>query len=215
MLKAVLFDLDGTLLDTLADIRAHVNGMLRAFSYPEISLEQARAFVGDGAHRLIERSLPDGAPDREACYSYFIERFSHSDQAETRLFEGELPFLHRLKEQGLKLAVVTNKPQAAAEGCIQRFFPQGLFDFIGGDTGMLPCKPDPSLARYCALTLRVSPSECAFVGDGETDVLTASSAGMLGVSVLWGYRTQEQLRAVGATRFASDFAALEKILKNS
>lgn len=215
MVKAILFDLDGTLLDTLADIRAHVNEILRQYGYAEITVEQAKEYIGNGARRLIERSLPPNAQDTEECYLSFKERFSHSDNALTRLFDGELPFLLRLKEAGIKLAVVTNKLQEATERCVRRFFPQGLFDFVGGDTGMFPCKPDPSLARYAALTLRTAAADCAFVGDGETDVLTARRAEMFGVSVLWGYRTREQLAAAGATTFASDFAELEKILKNS
>ncbi len=213
MIRAVLFDLDGTILDTLSDIRRYVNDMLRARSYPEISLEQTRRYVGDGARQLIDRALPKDAPDAEACFEAFRSAFAHNDQSETRLYPGELAVLKRLKATK-KLAVVTNKPQDAAEGCIRHFFPEGLFDFVGGDMGMFPCKPDPSLARYCALSLRVSPAECVFVGDGETDVLTARRAGMRGVSVLWGYRSKERLEEAGAELFAQNFSELEKILEN-
>ena len=121
--------------------------------------------------------------------------------------------LRVLKERGLKLAVITNKPQDAAEAVLKKFFPEGLFDFIGGDTGMFPCKPDPSLARYAALTLHVAPAECAFVGDGEPDACVARNAGMYGISVLWGYRTRARLEEVGATVFADSFLSLQKILE--
>ena len=86
------------------------------------------------------------------------------------------------------------------------------FSHVGGDTGSFPCKPDPSLAQYAALSLRVAPSECAFVGDGETDAMVARNAGMFGVSVLWGYRTQEELSRVGASRFVSSYEELFRVL---
>ena len=212
-MKAVLFDLDGTLLNTLADIRYYVNETLRSFSDPEISEEQARTFVGDGAKRLIERSLPQGATNLEECYLHFKEHFAKSENERTTLYEGEMQVLTALKEAGYQLGVVTNKPQDATEGCIQKFFPQGFFDYVGGDSGMFPIKPDPTPARFAALYLRVAPLDCVFVGDGETDVLTAKNAGMRGISTLWGYRTKQQLQAVGANAFASSFEELGKILQ--
>ena len=157
-------------------------------------------------------SWTHGAKELEACYEYFREHFSRNTQERTRLYEGEIETLSALKARGLKLGVVTNKPQDATEGCIQKFFPEGLFDFVGGDTGSFPCKPDPSLAQYAALSLRVAPSECAFVGDGETDAMVARNAGMFGVSVLWGYRTQEELSRVGASRFVSSYEELFRVL---
>ncbi len=213
MLKAVLFDLDGTLLDTVPDIRSCVNGMLARRGYPAISYAQTCAFVGDGAKMLIERALPKGADDLDACYEDFRTHFARIGNERTRLYPNEEEVLAALKARGLKLAVVTNKPQDAAENVLKQFFPAGYFDFIGGDTGMFPCKPDPSLARYAALTMRVAPAECAFVGDGEPDARVAKNAQMYGVSALWGYRTREQLSAAGAACFAENFLALQKILE--
>lgn len=211
-MKAVFFDLDGTLLHTLPEIHAYVNEMLRAFSYPELSEMQVKTYVGDGARRLIERALPEKADNVDACYEYFKEKYAASAFERTSLFEGESEALETLKGRGLKIAVITNKPQNATVTCIQKFFPAGLFDFVGGDSGMFACKPDPSLTRYAALTMRVAPKECVFVGDGEADVLTAKNAGMRCVSVLWGYRSREQLAAVGAGEFVSSFQELVKIL---
>lgn len=214
MIRALFFDLDGTLLDTVHDIRASVNQMLRAFSYPEISEMQARAYVGNGARKLIARALPADAPDFEACYAYFTEHFTSSENIRTTLFEGEMETLRLFKERGMKLAVITNKPQPATYNCISRFFPENFFDFIGGDSGMFPNKPDPSYTRYAALTLRVPLRDCVFIGDGETDVLTAKNSGMRGVSVLWGYRTREELEAAGAREFVSSYAELKRLLIN-
>lgn len=211
MIKAVLFDLDGTLLDTLDDIAARVNEMLRRFSYPEISREEVQEYIGDGAVRLVERALPRGADNLDECFAFFKEHFVHSDNALTKPFAGEKEALNSLRARGLKLGIVTNKTQGATERLVAKFFPD-TFDFVGGDSGNFPCKPDPTLALFAALSLRVSPAECLFVGDGETDVLTALRAGMHGVSCLWGYRTREQLIRAGAKEFAENFADLEKFL---
>ena len=214
MIKAILFDLDGTLLDTLNDIEANVNGMLREKGYPLITREQTMAYIGDGGRQLIERSLPAGADNVDECYAFFKSRFDRCDNSRTTLFEGEMQALERFRAKGLKLGVVTNKRQPATLRLMKQFFPENFFEFVHGDDGSFPCKPDPTLALYAALSLRVAPAECLFVGDGETDVKTARAAGMRGIACLWGYRTREQLAAAGATVFARDFSELEKITEN-
>lgn len=213
MLKAVFFDLDGTLLNTIPDIHACINASLVKFGYPAIDEVHTTAYVGDGAKLLVERALPANCPDVDRVYEDFHTCFAADPSDRTQLYPDEMQVLRVLKERGLKLAVITNKPQDAAEAVLKKFFPEGLFDFIGGDTGMFPCKPDPSLARYAALTLHVAPAECAFVGDGEPDALVARNAGMYGISVLWGYRTRARLEEVGATVFADSFLSLQKILE--
>lgn len=213
MLKAVFFDLDGTLLNTIPDIQACLNASLEKFGYPSVDEAHTKAYVGDGARLLIERALPANCPDTDRVYEDFRARFAADPSERTHLYPDEADVLRALKARGLLLAVITNKPQDAAEAVLKRFFPAGTFDFVGGDTGMFPCKPDPSLARYAALKLRLPPAECAFVGDGEPDARVARNAGMQGISVLWGYRTREQLSAAGATLFAADFPSLQKILE--
>lgn len=206
-MRAVLFDLDGTLLDTVGDIHFHVNEMLAAFSLPPVTEEETRAFVGNGADLLVRRALK-GRGDFSACFAYFAEHFSASDNARTRLYAGEKETLAALKARGVKLGVITNKPHAAAVSVLSRFFGEGTFDFFHGDDGNFPLKPDPTLARFAALSLRVPPRECLFVGDGETDVRTAKNAGMRPLSVLWGYRTREQLESAGAVEFIASFPEL-------
>lgn len=212
-MNAVLFDLDGTLLDTLPDIALSLNQSLAAFGYPACPLDRVRSYVGDGAEKLIERATGEGKEKSGSVYEDFRARYGNSPQSLTEPYEGILPLLHSLKEKGVKLAIVTNKPQEATDFIVRKFF-SGLFDFVGGDSGMFPVKPDPALARYCALTLRVPLKECVFVGDGEADVLTAKNAGMKGVSALWGYRTREELERAGADTFANDREELAKILEN-
>lgn len=211
MIKAILFDLDGTLLDTVEDIRVCLNAVMRKFGYPEASRGQTCAYIGDGAFKLLERALPQGADNAQECYEMFASLYAENKNTLTKPFEGAEAFLQKCVERGLKTAIITNKPQEATQNCVKQFF-KHKFDFVSGDSGAFPCKPDPSLALYAALTMRVAPAECVFVGDGETDALTAKYAGMFGISVLWGYRSRKQLEEAGATRFACDFAELEKIV---
>ncbi len=212
MIKAILFDLDGTLLNTLPDIRRHLNDALVSHGYPAIDEARAMRCIGDGARKLVERSFPEGAKFSEEVFEDFSRRYAANDNSLTRLYDGEEEFLNRLTERGVKFGIVTNKPQDATLGCVEKFFKNFPLAFVSGDSGAFPCKPDPSLALYAALTMRVPLGECAFVGDGETDAMTAKNAGMFGVSTLWGYRSKEELEKAGATRFARDFEELEKIL---
>ena len=210
MKKSVLFDLDGTLLDTVPDIRAALNASLAAFGYAPVSYEQTVAYVGNGAKKLVERTVPAGG-DAGGVLAAFAERYTQSENALTRPYDGMRELLSSLKAAGFGLAVVTNKLQDSADKVIAKFYP-ALFDVVMGDSGLFPCKPDPAIARYAALSLRTPLGDCFFVGDGETDVFTARNAGMVGVSTLWGYRTRAQLEAAGAKIFAENVAALQEIL---
>ncbi len=202
--RAVLFDLDGTLLDTLPDLHACVNTVMAAHGYPAVSLEETREAIGNGARRLMERLLPKGAPLEERL-AEFRSIYAENSCALTQVYDGARETCEELKRLGCRLGVITNKPHEATVRVIKRYFPSDIFDFVAGDSGDFPVKPDPSLARYAMLSLRVSPAETLFAGDGETDFLTAKNAGMRPLSVLWGYRTKEQLLAVGASEFVERF----------
>ncbi len=210
-MRAVFFDLDGTLLDTVPDICAELNATLAEGGYPTLSEERTRAYVGNGARKLLERALPKGA-EIEAPLAAFKRRYARCENGKTRAYEGIGALLEALKARGCALAVITNKPQEAAEHTLLQKFPAGTFDFIGGDSGDFPVKPDPALTRYAALSLRVAPRDCVFVGDGETDAATARAAGMRFCAALWGYRSREQLAAAGASEFAASPEELRKML---
>ncbi len=213
MIKAVLFDLDGTVLDTLPDLNACMNEALRQFGCPPVTMEQSRAFVGHGGKQYAAMALP---PEKKGQIDAFYELYKgvhvRWKNERTFPFPHEAECLAALKAAGMRLAVVTNKSQAAADVLKNTLLqPYGFAAVIGNREGV-PVKPDPATAFEALRLLGVAPEEAVFVGDGDTDVQTAKNAGMRCVSVLWGYRSRAQLAEAGATLFAEDFLQLEKIL---
>ncbi|MGN1061175.1 MAG: HAD family hydrolase [Candidatus Coproplasma sp.] len=213
MYKTVIFDLDGTLLDTSKDIHRVLNDTLAHFSLPQISLEKTVEYVGNGAKLLIERAIPQSAKGSfQEIYSHYAAHFAACDNSLTRLYEGEEEVLFNLKKVGVKLALVTNKPQEATVGVYNKHLKKFGFDFVAGNTQKFPLKPDPALTLYAAQSTGAKAEECLFVGDGETDVQTAINAKMDGLSVLWGFRTKFQLEEAGAKNFVESYKELEKFV---
>lgn len=213
MLKAVLFDLDGTLLDTLPDLCACMNEALEKFGYPPITIEQTKKYVGNGGRLFAERSLPESARARtDEFYAEYCKIHVSCGNLRTKLYPFEEECLSALRSCGIRLAVVTNKSQAAADVLKDTLLKPFAFDAVLGNRVGLPVKPDPAGALLVLKELGADPSEAAFVGDGETDVQTAKNAGMRSVSVLWGYRSRQELAEAGAERFATDYRQLAEIL---
>ena len=214
MIKAVIFDLDGTVLDTLPDLNACMNEALEKFGCPRISMEETRRYVGHGGLRFAELSLPE---DRRAQAEHFYKdvycpvHFACKN-ALTKVFEGEADCLAALRAAGIKLAIVTNKSQPAATALAQTLLAPYGFSVVFGNRDGIPVKPDPASTFEVLKQLGVSPEEAVFVGDGDTDVQTAANAGMRCVSVLWGYRSREQLVRAGASLFAESFPQLKEML---
>ncbi|MGN0824630.1 MAG: HAD family hydrolase [Candidatus Coproplasma sp.] len=213
MFKTVIFDLDGTLLNTSLDIQKVLNDTLAHFSLPQLSLEKTVEYVGNGAKMLVQRAIPQSATGSfEEIYKYYAAHFAACDNLLTCLYDGEEEALFNLKKAGVKLALVTNKPQDATEGVYNRHLKKFGFDFVAGNTQKYPLKPDPALALCAAESMGVKAEECLFVGDGETDVQTAINAKMEHLAVLWGYRSKAQLEAAGAKNFVESYNALEKFV---
>jgi phosphoglycolate phosphatase len=199
MIKAIIFDLDGTLLNTIEDIQSVLNESLKAYSLPEVSLQNTKLFVGDGAKKLVERAVGERQDMFDKVYAYYSKRFSECGNEKTTLYEGESETLTKLKQMGIKLAILTNKPQKATQNVYKKYLSSFNFDVVRGQTDLFPLKPNKQSALNILDELNVKPSECLFIGDGEADVLTAKNAGIKCISVLWGYRSKEQLQFVGAT----------------
>lgn len=209
--RAVIFDLDGTLLDTLADLADAMNVVLAENRLPLHPVEAYRRFVGDGIETLVRRALPFEVPDAED-----LRRFVQAMRAEygrrltakTRPYPGVAPLLEAVAASGRSTAVLTNKPQTAAVEILAALLPGHRFRRIVGEGAGFPRKPDPAAALAIARDLRVGPAECLLVGDSGVDMQTARAAGMVAVGALWGFRSAEELLAAGAAMLAAEPAAL-------
>lgn len=215
MIECVIFDLDGTLLNTSEEIHKLINRALDKFSLPAITYEQTVSYIGNGAKKLVERAVPsDNSQLIDDVYRYFTRIYAECANDHTSLYEGEEEFLNKIKEKGIKTAILTNKPQAATDNVYKKFLQPFRFNLVLGQSERFQTKPSPEAALYIAERLNVRTDECLFVGDGETDVLTAKNAGMAAVAVLWGYRNKNCLMEAGATVFAENFDQLYKIICN-
>lgn len=204
MIKCVIFDLDGTLLSTLETITLHLNNTLRGEGLAAITVEDCRAFIGDGARKLVGRAIRkhaevDGETESRVLAAY-NEAYNNEPLPMTVPYPGICDLVDALSERGVSLAVVTNKPQDTARQLAEHFFP-GKFDVVTGGRAGAVLKPDPTDTLAVIEALACTPSETAFVGDTSVDILTAKNARVaLAVGVTWGFRAKEELVAAGADR---------------
>jgi phosphoglycolate phosphatase len=199
--RAVLFDFDGTLLDTLRDLAESVNSVLSRSGFPEHSLEAYRHFVGEGIEELARRVLPEGHRDEATITKTLTDVRQEYRQRwpnHTRPYEGIPELLDVLTARRVKMAIVTNKPDDSTRTMAARLLPRWKFDVIVGATTEMPRKPDPKGALEAARLLRLSPEAILYVGDSDIDMKTANAAGMYAVGVLWGFRSADELIKNGA-----------------
>jgi len=197
--STVIFDMDGTILNTLDDLHDSVNYALEKMGYPLRSLDEIRSFVGNGVEALIKRSVPQGTneKEREQCHGFFREHYSVNMNNKTRPYEGIIDLIKGLRQRGLKTAVVSNKSEYAVIELCGQTFPD-LFDVIVGQTKDKRPKPAPDGVFYALDKLGVEKSETVYVGDSDVDVQTAVNSGLDCIGVTWGFRDREVLEKEGA-----------------
>lgn len=204
--KVIIFDLDGTLLNTLEDLANSTNFALQTFSFPTKTIDEIRNFVGDGVAKLIERAIPDGKfnPNYNSCLEIFKQHYSKNKYNKTAPYNGILPLLNSLKTKNYKIAVVSNKFDTAVKELCQKYFPD-LIDLAVGENENcgIKKKPSPDGINIVISRLTAKNENCVYVGDSDVDILTAKNANMPCISVLWGFRDKEFLSQHGASIFVN------------
>ena len=213
MFNIYVFDLDGTLLDTLQDLANSVNYALRQHGMPEHSIDDIRRFVGNGVRLLMERAVPDGArnPQFEAAFATFRQYYMQHSLDTTRPYDGIPELIHELKNRGCQMAVVSNKMMAATQELVHHFFPDIPVAIGEHEAAGIRKKPAPDTVFEALRQLGIihhpssiihHPSDIVYVGDSDVDIETARNSGLPCISVLWGFRSRDFLLAHGATTFA-------------
>ena len=211
--KAVLFDMDGTLLDTLEDLCDSTNHALAQMGYPLRGIEEIRRFIGNGAEKQIRRAVPEGTSEGKIMETLAAFRAYYQDhcQIKTKVYDGLLDVLSELKEKGVKMAVVSNKPDAAVKKLSREYFGDRL-DYAIGPSDGVRCKPYPDMAEEALKALGVEKKDAVFVGDSEVDVQTGLNAGLDVIAVGWGFRSREVVIEAGASKIADNASELEKLI---
>ncbi len=213
--KAVIFDLDGTLLDTLDDLADSVNHTMEVFGWPCKTREQVRAFVGNGLRRLMQLSVPDGEdnPRFEEAVREQGRFYQLNCNNRTSPYLGIMELLRMLREDGYKLAIVSNKADGAVQE-LSRIYFRALIDTSVGESAGVRRKPYPDTVLKVVENLKVSKDECLYVGDSEVDIRTARNADIDCASVLWGFRSRKQLEDCQAEVFCNNTEELYEYIKN-
>ncbi len=194
-IKAVVFDLDGTLTDTLEDLKDSVNFALKTMGFSERSADEVRSFVGNGVRKLIYLSVPDGTPDdvSEKCLEIFKEYYKEHSCIKTKPYDGIVQMLTDLKNKGVKTAVVTNKMHSAAVDIVNLFFGD-LIEITVGQIDGVAQKPQPDGVFLALEKLGIPKENAVYVGDSEVDCITARNVGIPCIAVTWGFRDEKILR---------------------
>ena len=216
MVKLIIFDLDGTLCDTMDDLRTAMNGMLTKLGYKTRTRSELLKFINNGAREFVRRSLPKDVQGVEfmvdSALQIYGQEYAKCYCQKTKPFDGIKAMLMELKGAGYKLAVLSNKQDEFAKNIVYSIFDKGLFDYVAGQTS-LPTKPNPASAFNIAKQIGVRPNKCVIVGDSDVDVKTAINAEMQIIGVSWGYRDEETLRSAGALNIATKPSDIIEIIE--
>jgi phosphoglycolate phosphatase len=199
--KAVLFDLDGTLLNTIDDLTDSMNAVLRRSGFPEHEAATFKYFVGDGMEDIVRRALPEehrGSKAVDEGMKAYNQEYRNRYTRKTRPYDGIQALLDGLTFQGIKMAILSNKPHDFTVKMVGQLLGDWTFEPVFGVRPSVPKKPDPSAALEAAGLLRVEPKDILYLGDSDVDMMTARNAGMYAVGALWGFRTAEEILSGGA-----------------
>lgn len=216
--KAVIFDLDGTLIDSVPDIAYNINLMLKKFGYKTLEKQRIQDFVGHGARQLCKDCIECTGnkiteKELDERLAFYNEKYTNSGSPNTYVYDGVKEMLKTLKERGYKLAILTNKPQSTTDSVYSRYLSEFNFDMVVGQQNGVKCKPDKTATVNILKELDCKPENAYFVGDGETDYLTSVNSGTIGISTLWGYNSKSKLLSFGAKQFASSPKDLLSLIK--
>ncbi len=213
MRKTLIFDLDGTLLNTLEDLYNAVNYAMIECDYPTHSIEEVCAFVGNGIKNLIKRAMPCGFTEEEfdRCFSYFKKYYEKHTYDCTKPYNGMVSMLKRLKNEGYRLAIVSNKADASVKKLSKYFFTE-IFDVSLGAKDGINLKPDSDIVYYALKEMSSKATDAIYIGDSDVDILTAANANIPCISVLWGFRSEEFLLTNGAKITAHNVDELYSII---
>lgn len=214
--KAAVFDLDGTLADTLESISTAANKTLNMLGYGDLPTENYKYYAGDGAKALMLRVLRDSGDVQgsrlDEMAPIYADVFEEYCMYKVHPYAGIPELIRDLKKRGMKIAVLTNKPHKRALDVLAELFEEGTFDYIQGQSDDIPRKPDPAGAFMITDAFGVAPEECIYLGDTDTDMQTGRAAGMFTIGVLWGFRDEQELLSNGAQALAKTPAEVLKLL---
>lgn len=206
-----IFDLDGTLVNSLMDLGLSVNKVLENHYLPTYSIEEYNFMVGNGVRKLMERALKQHSDMLEECLKEFYEIYEENCLENTLPYEGIKELIERLKAKDMKLAVVTNKPHHLAVKIVETLFPD-TFDAIYGQQDFYPVKPSPESTMYALMAMRLSKEDCLFVGDSNVDIETAINTDMESAGVCWGFRGEQELIEAGADYICYNPDDIERVV---
>lgn len=216
MIKYCIFDLDGTLLDTLGSIGYYLNNTLSANGYSELTREECREYIGNGAKMLVRRALKKSGEEREEVITRVLSQYSAAyDKAPYYLtvpYDGIMELIAGLKARGVTLAVLSNKPNSTTQSVVREFFADG-FQLVRGALDGVPLKPEPAACLALMEIMGAAPNECAFIGDTGVDIETGKRASVgLKIGVSWGFRDTEELLLSGADKIAQSSSDILKFV---
>lgn len=198
-----IFDLDGTILNTLEDLYSSVNYVLLKSNFPTRSIDEIRSFLGNGAYNLIQKSVPDNCNEQKLkeIFDQYIEYYGSHSNIKTAPYNGITKLIKKLRSNHVKIAVISNKQNSDVKKLCEIHF-DGLIDYVTGERENTPKKPDPTSVIETINKFKVNPNEVVFIGDSEVDILTSKNAGIDSIAVTWGFRNEIDLKSSSPTYFA-------------